>query len=251
MGTFQQAKNLEREDTLPRPRARVSGSRPVMKGGGQKRLALASRSPRRREMVEAFVEPIEMVASEGDEGPPRDGETPEALVLRLSRAKVVEAASQVPRTVVLGADTVVVLDGEVLRKPASAAEARRMLASLRGRTHRVVTGVVALDSESGRTVMSTHSTDVTLRRYSDDEVDAYVGSGEPLDKAGSYAVQDASFHPAESVEGCYLNVVGLPLCDVVTLLAQMGVDANLKPDWQPPEQCLDCSLRRDGEVSLP
>jgi len=112
----------------------------------------------------------------------------------------------------------------------------------------VVTGVTAMDSESEATLGETRSTDVTMRRYSYEELEAYVASGDPMDKAGAYAVQAVSFRPADRVQGCYLNVVGLPLCDVVGLLAKLGADARLRPDWRPPDECLDCPLRLANEV---
>ena len=218
---------------------------------GNRRLVLASGSPRRRTLIAAFVPPVEAIAPTVEEGPPRPGEPAEEFVQRLSMAKAEEAATTVRRAIVLGADTAVVLDDQIIGKPASASEATATLGRLRGRTHRVVTGVTALDTESGRRLTSATSSEVTMRRYSDAEVEAYVRSGEPLDKAGAYAVQDAVFHPAEGVAGCYLNVVGLPLCEVASLLGRLGAAVQTRPGWQPPEQCVDCSLRDESEVSLP
>ena len=212
---------------------------------------LASGSPRRRELVGAFDAHVDLVAPAGDESGPLNGEAPEQFVLRLSLAKAQEVAEQVHPAIVLGADTAVVVDGDILGKPASAVEARAMLGRLRGRSHRVVTGVTALDSESGVWAASSTSTDVTMRRYSDAEVEAYIGTGEPLDKAGSYAVQDHRFHPVEAVDGCYLNVVGLPLCEATTLLAQLGASPRIRPEWRPPEQCRDCPLQRGHQAGWP
>jgi MAF protein len=217
----------------------------------QKRLVLASGSPRRREILAAFVPPVEAVSPTSKESPPRDGESPERYVMRLSLAKASEGAKHARQAIVLGADTSVVLDGELLGKPVGEADATRMLANLRGRTHRVVTGVVALDSESGLWSGSTRSTQVAMRHYSDTEVEAYVASGSPFDKAGAYAVQDSSFHPAESVDGCYLNVVGLPLCEVVALLDRRGLKTRLRSGWQPPAQCRECPLQHERRASSP
>ena len=233
----------------PSEQARPSGSALASSpdtDGGLKRLVLASASPRRRELIEAFDRPAELRAPVGEESPRRSGELPEAYVLRLALAKAEEVAGQAPDSVVLGADTAVVLDGEVMGKPADEAEAAEMLSRLRGRVHRVVTGVVALDSDSGRRASATRSTDVVMREYSDAEVAAYVASGSPLDKAGAYAVQDLSFHPAENVDGCYLNVVGLPLCEVASVLTRLGEDAAFKAGWTPPDECRDCDLL-DGQ----
>ena len=211
-------------------------------------LVLASGSPRRRELMEAIALTVRHVTPEGDEGLPRAGERPQQYVLRLSLEKARGVASQAGQAVVLGADTAVVLNGQVFGKPAGNTEAARMLQMLRGHVHTVVTGVTALDSRSGRWLSATKSTDVRMREYSDEELKAYVASGEPLDKAGGYAVQDKKFHPAEDIQGCYLNVVGFPLCEVVDILEGLNVEARLKPGWQPPEQCRACPLAERQEV---
>ncbi len=213
-----------------------------------RRIVLASASPRRRELTQAFSPPLEQATSAVEETPPTPRESPEHYVLRMSAAKAADVSSRSGGALVLGADTAVVLDGEVLGKPGSVDQATQMLASLRGRTHRVVTGVTVLDAGSGRRASAATCTDVTMRRYSDAEIASYVASGQPFDKAGAYGVQDEAFDPAESVEGCYLNVVGLPVCRVVSLLGQLGGAPRLKADWSPPERCLDCPLGRRTEV---
>lgn len=212
------------------------------------RVVLASDSPRRREIVAALDIHVETASPGGDEAPRRKGETPGDLVLRLSFDKARRVAARIDRAVVLGADTVVVLDGEVLGKPDNDEQAARMLGRLRGRAHTVTTGVTVLDARTGRRVSAVTSTCVTMRHYSDGETAVYVASGEPLDKAGAYAVQDPGFHPARSVEGCYLNVVGLPLCETVSLLRDLEVQARLRPDWQPPDQCRSCPLDERQEA---
>ena len=211
------------------------------------RLILASNSPRRRELIRALDISVELGGSNGDEGPPRPGETPQQYVSRLSLEKARAAASGSDPAIVLGADTAVVIDGDVLGKPSDNAEASRMLHTLRGRVHTVVTGVVALDSGTGRWLHRTRSTDVSMRHYSDAEMAAYMESGEHWDKAGSYAVQDTRFNPAKEVLGCYLNAMGFPLCEVAGLLAEMGVPTQLRPGYRLPDQCQDCSLRKPPE----
>jgi septum formation protein len=129
------------------------------------------------------------------ESPPRNGESPEDYVLRLSGHKASEVAGRYERAVVLGADTIVTLDGQVFGKPDSETAAVQMLARLRGKTHRVITGVTALDVESGRSAAAAVGTGVTMRWYSEEEIEAYVASGDALDKAGAYAVQDDVFNP--------------------------------------------------------
>ena len=123
-----------------------------------------------------------------------------------------------------------------------------MLLLLRGGVHAVVTGVTALDGRSGRWLSASKSTEVRMRHYSDQAIAAYVASGEPMDKAGAYAVQDERFRPAQEVHGCYLNVVGLPLCELVDLLAGLGMHRQLRRDWELPEECRNCPLERVKEV---
>jgi MAF protein len=186
---------------------------------------------------------VHAVDTNSFEGSPKPGESPAEFVTRLSQEKAGAAFAGADRAVVVGADTVVVLDGEILGKPATEDEAVSMLRRLRDRSHTVYTGVTALDGQSGRSISTCKSTDVEMRAYSDDEVEAYVASGGPMDKAGAYAVQDASFRPAHRVNGCYLNVVGLPLCEVVGLLETLGVDVKVRQGWTVPERCDDCPLR--------
>ena len=214
---------------------------------GQKTLVLASASRRRRELAAAFATPVELMAPSSEETERFTGEHPEEYVRRLSQVKAQEVAQQASESVVLGADTAVVLDDKILGKPKSVEEATRMLTQLRGRTHQVVTGVTVLDARSGIWRSSAKSTDVVMRHYGEAEIADYVASGEPFDKAGGYAIQDTSFRPAESIDGCYLNVVGLPMCEVVKLLVELGADIPLRPEWQPPSQCPQCPLQREEE----
>lgn len=210
------------------------------------RLLIASDSPRRREIVRALDVSVEAVSPDLDEGAPRTGETAAQYVLRLSQEKAVKGAQTAGGAIVLGADTVVVLNGHVLGKPVDKDEAARMLRRLRGREHEVVTGVTVLDSRSGRHLSATRRTGVAMREYLDDEIAIYVASGEPLDKAGGYAIQDARFRPVQSINGCYLNVVGLPLCEVIALLEELGTRVKLRRDWRTFGGCQDCSLEAAG-----
>ena len=207
-------------------------------------LILASGSPRRREIIRALDMPVELLRPDGDEDSPRRGEEPEEYVLRLSLDKARQTSNQSENTVVIGADTAVVLNDEILGKPVDDAEATAMLQRLRGVGHTVLTGVTVFDSRTGQWTSSVKGTDVLMRHYSDMEIAAYVKTGGPLDKAGGYAIQDEGFRPTSSIQGCYLNVVGFPLCEVVRLLDELCVHATLKPDWQTPEQCQDCALRK-------
>ena len=216
-----------------------------------RRLVLASSSPRRREIVKGLAEPVALAAPDGDERRAHHGESAEELVSYLSLDKARQVAEGASTAVVLGADTVVVVDGYVMGKPRDPREATEMLRRLRGRTHRVVTGVTAFDGASGRWGASVKTSEVTMRPYSDTEISAYVATGEPMDKAGAYAVQDGEFRPAATVDGCYLNVVGLPLCEVVTLLEGMGASGRLRAGWIAPAECEGCALVQHTEVASP
>jgi len=214
-------------------------------------LVLASTSPRRREIVEALDPAPECIAPAGDESPPRPGESPEEYVLRLSLDKARGVADTTGTATVLGADTVVALDGEILGKPIDVADATRMLRMLRGRTHSVFTGVAALDTQTGRSEAAARESRVTIRPLLDAELLDYIALENPLDKAGAYAVQDKRAGLAEAVEGCYLNVVGLPLCDVITLLERFSAPVQLRSGWKPPPECVDCALLGQREARTP
>ena len=192
------------------------------------RFILASQSPRRRQLLALLGYPFEAVVSGVDEDLHLDA-GPATYVLRTAQQKAEAAAHLLPapdaaaRAIIIAADTTVALDGAILGKPADADEARRMLLSLRGRTHHVHTGMCLVEAGGGREVAAVHTTAVTMRDYSAAEIDAYVATGDPLDKAGAYAIQYASFSPVAALDGCYLNVVGLSLCGLILLLRDLGV----------------------------
>jgi MAF protein len=162
-----------------------------------------------------------------------------ALNVAVAKARQVAAAGQQPDEVTLAADTLVVADGRILGKPADAHEAAGMLHALAGRAHSVLTGV-ALSGQDGSAWGGVVSTSVVMRAVTDAEIRAYVGRGEPFDKAGGYAIQDTIFRPVERLEGCYLNVVGLPLCAVAAGLEALGVAVERPRSMQPP--CTYCQL---------
>lgn len=177
-----------------------------------RRLILASASPRRREFFRALGLSFRTAAVEVDERPPA-GEAPEDLVRRLSLAKARAAALTCREpALVVGADTVVVFGGRVLGKPADAADARCMLRAMRGRMHRVCSAVSFVDTVAGCAAAWLAETQVRMRPYSNQEIEDYLATGDPFDKAGGYAIQHPGFRPVESVVGCYANVMGLPLC---------------------------------------
>ncbi|GCF07657.1 Maf family protein [Dictyobacter arantiisoli] len=192
-------------------------------------LLLASASPRRRQILAKLGLPYTVAVSPGDEDAaqaqykgPNDGLAQwTAAYKALMMFSLPETADQL----VVTADTTVLLDDQVLGKPRDAAHAFELLSSLRGRWHRVVTGVVVSRLVDGQLQMqgASCSTPVLMRPYSDDEINAYIASGDPLDKAGAYGIQHAEFQPTESIDGCYYNVVGLPLCTLTHLLASFDV----------------------------
>jgi MAF protein len=191
-------------------------------------IVLASGSPRRRELMALLGLDYRVMAADVDE---RAGaaETPADLAGRLSRAKALAVAGSVECGVIIAADTIVVLDGAILGKPAGPDEARRMLRALRGRPHLVLTAIALARRPDGALLSAVVETPVTMRPYRDAEIEAYVASGDPLDKAGAYAIQHSGFNPAARIEGCYANVVGFPLCHVYRALRRLGVDAAGRP----------------------
>ena len=195
-----------------------------MTGPDQNRLLiLASRSPRRAAILgEAGIE-FRVVTTDIDEDRLLSG--PGSLtdaVQRLALEKAKTAAGFEPGAFVLGADTIVVLDGQILGKPGSSGSAVDMLHRLSGRSHEVVTGVAVVGPD-GDSHSDFVSTSVFMRVLGDDEIADYVATGSPLDKAGGYGIQDGSFAPVESYDGCDLNVVGLPMCVTSELLEKVGL----------------------------
>lgn len=186
------------------------------------RMILASASPRRRELMEMLgVTNLEICPARGEELAHPEL-SPAELVQELSRCKAAEVAAQAgPEDVVIGADTVVALDGAVLGKPRDAADAARMLRALSGRTHRVYTGVTVI---RGGTVLSrAQETLVRFRPLREGEIARYIASGEPMDKAGAYGAQGRASLFVEHLEGDFFNVMGLPLCMLGEMLGEVGV----------------------------
>ena len=224
------------------------GRRPV---GGTAALTLASASPRRRELLQLLGLDYDVAVSGVDETPGEGEDTPERLAESLALRKARAVAAERSSGLVLGADTVVTLDGVVYGKPTDAAEAGATLRALRGRTHTVITGVALIDASTGESASGFDATRVTMREYSDAEVAAYIASGNPMDKAGAYAAQDASFHPAASIEGCWTNVIGLPVCRVRAMLRERGVETPAAGDWGPVEACAGCASIPERGWPLP
>lgn len=184
-------------------------------------LILASSSPRRRELLGNISYPLQIIDSRAAENI-TDLHSPAATAVILATRKAA-AVAKGARGVVLAADTVIDFRGRVLGKPENSAHAFRMLQLLRGEKHKVLTGLAVVNKCEGRKIVSVVSTEVTMRNYPDREIEEYVESGEPFDKAGSYAIQGNGGRLVESTRGCYNNVIGLPLCETVDLLKLMGV----------------------------
>ena len=190
-------------------------------GRGARRLVLASASPRRTAILRAAGYLFEAASSGVDErADPVSG--PCETAVSVARDKALAVHRRAADSVVIGADTVVVAGGELLGKPASPQDARRMLLGLRGRRHRVITGMCVV---SGTTVSTGfETTEVSFRSYASLEIDEYLATGLPFDRAGAYGIQDAPFSPVSSYDGCYLNVVGLPMCVAGRLLKDFGIE---------------------------
>ena len=205
------------------PRAGVLESPFVMMSAQTASLVLASNSPRRRELLAlgGWLFYLDVANINEDVHP---GERAAAYVERLAveKAQAVLPRSR-PDQVLIGSDTTVVLDDEILGKPADAAEARSMLTRLRGREHQVYTGIAVLRVADQALFSDVCLTNVPMRNYSDAEMEAYIQSGDPLDKAGAYGIQSPNFQPVINMQGCYASVMGLPLCHLTVLLRRLDI----------------------------
>ena len=175
-----------------------------------------------------------MVPADVDENP-RPKERPKDYVTRLALEKAQVAASAIHGdALVVAADTTVVYQSQIMGKPANAVEARQMLKALRGTVHQVYTAIALLRVPGDDLLTDFAKTEVPMRNYSDAEIEAYIASGDPLDKAGAYAIQHAGFHPVASMQGCFANIVGLPLCHLQRTLQKWGLsfDVDLSPACQ-------------------
>jgi septum formation protein len=189
---------------------------------------LASASPRRRELLSRLGIAFVVVPSEIEER--MEGSPSVESVARLAVAKARAVAERVGEGVVLGADTVVVIDGVALGKPMGAEDARAMLRRLRGRVHEVITGVAVMEARTVRTESTAVVTRVAMADVGDDVIEAYVASGEPFDKAGGYAIQGGGAALVLGFVGSYSNVVGLPLAATAALLRRFGVPVTFAGD---------------------
>jgi len=186
------------------------------------RLILASASQRRAEILDSAGLPFSVLSSAVNETP-IPGESARGLVQRLALAKAeLAAARAVGPAIIIAADTVVTLDGMILGKPRTTEDARRMLEKLSGRTHSVITGVALIRLPDAERVEFLETTHVHFRALDEEEIVRYLSSGEPFDKAGAYAIQGRAGRYIPRIEGCYYNVVGLPLARLCSALAELG-----------------------------
>lgn len=186
-------------------------------------IILASASPRRAQLLSQVGVDFRVVVSEVDETIV-PGLPPVELVVELAKQKAQAVAQGLDTGLVIGADTLVIADGRILGKPASEAEATDMLRQLSGKNHTVATGVAVVKANTGEVAAGVETTEVWFRTLSETEISAYVASGEPLDKAGAYGIQGRGALLVSRLEGCFFNVVGLPLVKLLELLRRLGAD---------------------------
>jgi MAF protein len=196
-------------------------------------LVLASNSPRRKHLLALGGWAFRVEPAQVDENP-LPGEDALGYVLRLAQSKAQAVAERSPlANIIIAADTTVVDEGQILGKPSGSLEAESMLRRLRGRQHKVFTALAVLRRSDNFLVTDWCATDVPMRAYSDAEMGAYIATGDPLDKAGAYAIQHPDFKPVTGLQGCFANVMGLPLCHLVRTLARLGI----KSDKSIPQTC--------------
>jgi septum formation protein len=185
-------------------------------------LVLASTSPRRISLLQQLGIPFEAV----DPGDAENSvaQDPTEHVREHARCKAEAVAEKYPSRLVVAADTIVVLDGRILEKPRDKVEAKAMLRALCGRTHKVISAIAIVERDEGRSEIRTEETLVTMKGLSDEEIDAYVATGEPMDKAGAYAAQGIGAILIERVDGCFYNVVGLPMTLLHDMLKEAGIN---------------------------
>jgi septum formation protein len=179
-------------------------------------------------LIQLLGYPVECIAADADESSVTQPD-PAINVAQTARLKAAAIAAQLggmrdeEYLLIVAADTTVALDGQMLGKPVDEADAERMLRALRGRTHHVHTGLVVIEVATHRVVSGAHTAVVTMRPYSDEEITAYIASGDPMDKAGAYGIQHLEFQPVAHLDGCYTGVMGLSVCDLLLVLHQLGL----------------------------
>lgn len=190
-----------------------------------KTLVLASASPRRQELIQTFGIPVRIIVSDVDESTPSDWH-PQQVVEQLAMRKAQAVLGDIrDHEIVVGSDTIVVLNDVILGKPKDEAEAIRMISALQGTTHFVYSGIACIDKASGRAIVDYRRTAITMAPLSDEQVRRYVATGEPMDKAGAYGIQGKASAFITDMQGDYFSVVGLPISALANLLQQLGVNS--------------------------
>jgi len=188
-----------------------------------KSIILASQSPRRQELLKQVGLEFEVIPADIDENL-LQSVSPIEMVQQLACQKAKFVANGKQKGIIIAADTIVVVDDRVMGKPNTKDDAYQMLSSLSGRVHQVMTGLCVINAEAGKTECGVEQTEVTFRTLSESEIVAYIASGEPFDKAGGYGVQGLGALLVEKINGCYFNVVGLPLSKLFQMLKNQGID---------------------------
>ncbi len=208
------------------------------------KIVLASSSPRRRELIKLLGTPVDCVVPEYREEPPYESENPASYAVRMSESKVLVSSEDQERgTIIIGSDTVVSIDDVFLGKPRTAGQAEYILRILRNEEHDIHTALSVLWKDKHQLTSTNVITSVRMRDYSDMDIDRYIASGDPMDKAGGYAIQNKEFHLVANLEGCYTSAIGLPLCYLTKTLTKIGVQL---PDMQRKcymslfNECTDC-----------
>lgn len=191
---------------------------------------LASKSPRRRTLLRNLLDPFLVIDPDVEEKD-APGETPADLVRRIANDKAVRGGelinpSEFDSAWIIAADTIVVDDGAVIGKPAGEEDAGRILRNLKGKTHQVLSGIALYKPGVGEPQIDVICSEVVMREYTESEIQAYIASGDPMDKAGAYAIQNLEFNPAPDFQDCFANVMGLPLCHLAVLLRKNGIEGN-------------------------
>ncbi|MBO2943941.1 septum formation inhibitor Maf [Paenibacillus sp. F411] len=192
----------------------------------RRQIVLASTSPRRQELIQMLGLPVEVMPSGADEDTPagwKPEQVVESLALRKAEAVLERCRLAAPAAVIVGSDTVVVLDGEILGKPRNPEEAVSMLSRLQGRRHAVYTGIACVDLSTGTSLLRHRVTTVAMKPLLETQIESYVRTGEPMDKAGAYGIQGLGAVLVESIEGDYFNVVGLSISMLSDMLLELGI----------------------------
>jgi septum formation protein len=191
----------------------------------QPRLILASSSPRRKDLLEKLGIPFEVITSGVSEDVDGDID-PKEMVVMLAKRKAGAVAQSLTSGIVIGSDTTIAFEGQVLGKPKDEEEAKAILKSLKGKHHQVYSGMALVNAKDKRVEATSVMTSIKMRNYSDEEIDAYVATGEPMDKAGAYAIQGQGGRLVDEIKGSFDNVVGLPIRELAELLRRFGFDPD-------------------------